>query len=240
MVRSEDPPGKVKHIRFGKISDDIRASLEAFPGIKAIVLHKNGKRGEHPHYHIWWEGEIPVTNQTIRNRLKSHNDLFKSFSGQNDWSFRNHDSWSAWCEYVASNLSHMVLLGPSDLKEVSASKSVVSLVTELPGGASTTTAATVKYTVQKPRSHEALKDKFVKYLITERHYEDGQITLDNYFFSRKQLCREVIRKFHNGIATQQAAICVEYAMYEFANEEVREKIEDGLEGFLLERKILRC
>lgn len=114
MTRSEDPPGAVKHLRFGKISDDALTTLKQYPGIKAIVLHTHGKKGEHPHWHVWWEGEKPVTNQTIRNNLKKLS-AFSEHSGQNDWSFRNHDSFSLWADYVISNSSHSILLDYQDL-----------------------------------------------------------------------------------------------------------------------------
>lgn len=123
MVRSEDPPGSWKHLRFGCY--DTRAwlveALTAF-GVKAIVSHKMGKRGEHPHLHVWWEGES-VTNQTIRNRLKK-DDRFIVMKNQNDWSFRNHDSYETWCDYVTKNKSHEVLLGDDAIKALSASRDV--------------------------------------------------------------------------------------------------------------------
>lgn len=130
MTRSEDPPGNVKHLRFGRPGVDADGTLEIlkdFPGIKCIVLHTHGKRGEHPHFHVWWEGEKAVTNQTIRDRLKGANSHFKPFSGQNDWSFRNHDSWDKWASYVTDNLSHKVLLDYNGIADMSASKAMVPI-----------------------------------------------------------------------------------------------------------------
>lgn len=123
MVRYEDPPGATKHLRFGHYDTRnwLVQALTDF-GAKAIVAHKCGKRGEHPHLHVWWEGES-VTNQTIRNRLKK-DDRFNVMKTQNDWSFRNHDSYDNWCDYVTRNKSHEVLLGNDALRTLSSSRDV--------------------------------------------------------------------------------------------------------------------
>lgn len=240
MTRSEDPPGKVKHVRFGKISDDILTHLTTFPGVRAIVLHKSGKTGEHPHYHIWWETDLPVTNQTFRNRLKAHHDVFKSFNGQRDWSFRNHDSWSAWANYVTSNLSHEVLLDYQDLKAVSDSKSVIGLVVaELPSGAGTTAHEAVKYTIQKPKKSVAMKDKFLQYAINELHWERDSFPMSDLNYWVNKVGRAANRYFHNGLPSLQMAVVIEHAVYEFGNDDVKDHIDENIVPFLRDRKILR-
>lgn len=128
MVRSEDPPGQIKHLRFGKISDEAFTALSGYPGIKSIVLHTRGAKGEHPHWHVWYEGDKAITNQTIRNQLKKL-PAFATYSGQNDWSFRNHDSWDAWAKYVCENLSHKVLLPFKDIETVSEKARIITLAT---------------------------------------------------------------------------------------------------------------
>ena len=131
MVRSEDPPGVLKHLRFGKISSEAYEALIGYPGVKSIVLHTHGVKGEHPHWHVWWEGDKPVTNQTVRNQLKKL-PAFESYSGQNDWSFRNHDSFETWADYVVKNLSHKVLLNYRDLEDRSEKAKVLPIVISPP------------------------------------------------------------------------------------------------------------
>ena len=168
MVRYEDPPGAVKHIRFGKVSDQILEALKGFPGVKAIVPYKNGKKGEHPHYHIWWEGDKPVTNQTLRNRLKAASPVFAEFSGQNDWSFRNHDSWESWASYTVANLSHSVLLPYKDIETLSASSKILPLtiVSEPPLTSGKTPAVRV--------TKLPMREKFIQYLKSERKWSPGE------------------------------------------------------------------
>lgn len=121
MVRSEDIPGPDKHLRFGHYTEQLSALLIGFPGVKSIVLHTHGANGEHPHLHVWWSGSA-VTNQTIRNRLKAYHDTFKLLKSQNDWSFRNHESYETWAAYVQRNKTHKVLHGelplPKDIIEL--------------------------------------------------------------------------------------------------------------------------
>lgn len=132
MVRSEDPPGVDKHLRFGKISDDLLETLKTFPGVQAVVLHTHGKTGEHPHYHVFWTGEKPVTNQTVRNRLKAYNSIFAGYSGQNDWSIRNHDNYPNWVKYVTDNLSHQVLKSNASFDTIFDEIPKVPIVTDSP------------------------------------------------------------------------------------------------------------
>lgn len=169
MVRYEDPPGAVKHIRFGKVGEAILDLLKEFPGVKAIVLHTHGKKGEHPHYHIWWEGETPITNQTLRNRLKARSPVFEGFSGQNDWSFRNHDSWESWATYVSSNLSHKVLIPYKDLEAKSAQSRILDIAIT-PGATPATLAPRVPVRTMKL----PMREKFIHYLKTERKWKPGE------------------------------------------------------------------
>lgn len=108
MVRQVDSPSTMKHLRFGKMSVELSDILAGFPGVKSIVLHTHGASGEHPHLHVYWTGDS-VTNETIRNRLRKHHDIFKSFSGQNDWSCRPHDNFETWAAYTQRNKTHKVL-----------------------------------------------------------------------------------------------------------------------------------
>lgn len=110
MVRSEDPPGTTKHLRFGNFTQALADTLVGFPGVKSIVLYTHGAKGEHPHFHVWWSGD-EITNQTVRNRLKAYDTRFALLKGQNDWSIRNHDSYEKWAAYVQHNKTHKILHG---------------------------------------------------------------------------------------------------------------------------------
>lgn len=230
MPRCEDPPGKIKHVRFGKVSDDVLAVTKTFPGTKAIVLHTRGKRGEHPHYHIWWEDDVAVTNQTVRNRLHRHNDLFKSFSGQNDWSIRNHDSWEKWAEYVTSNPSHLVLLDHLNLSSLSEAKKAVPIVA--------VAVTPVTYTIQKPKRSESMRSKFVQYLKSELHWEKECITPDNRREKKRILIEELVDFWENAFTTPQGAACIEHAVWYFADEALNKELKIRAVARLEE--ILRC
>lgn len=236
MVRSEDPPGKVKHVRFGKISDDVLTNIKTFPGVKAVVLHTHGKRGEHPHYHIWWESDTAVTNQTIRNRLQAHHVTFKSFSGQNDWSIRNHDSWDKWAAYVTENPTHMVLLDYANLKELSEKKQLPIVATG--GTAEAAVPTIVKYSVQKPRRNESMRAKFVNYLSKELHWHKESITLENRVSKKKEMIELLVDYWENAFTTPQGAACIEHAMWYFADEELN--VELKLRAVARLNEILRC
>lgn len=205
MTRSEDPPGNVKHLRFGRpgvSTDGTLELLKDFPGIKCIVLHTHGKRGEHPHYHVWWEGEKAVTNQTIRDRLKAIAH-FKVFSGQNDWSFRNHDSWESWAAYVCDNMSHKVLLEYRDIVTVSESKAMVPIAIG-PLHSNPPPAIIVKKTT--------MRDKFVFHLEKVHGWVRSERNPTKHEVY-KQLGRFYAGAFNNNDAIR----CIRHACYVFSD-----------------------
>lgn len=160
MTRYEDPAGAIKHLRFGKVSEELLAALKALEGVKAIVLHTHGKRGEHPHYHVWWEGKA-ITNQGLKKQLKQAAPIFTTYNCQNDWTMRNHDSWDAWAAYVVKNITHSVILPYRNLTELSRE---VPIVAEGPLHHATRPAVIKKST---------MRDKFIYYLQNEIGWQLG-------------------------------------------------------------------
>lgn len=220
MVRYEDPPGAVKHVRFGKTSEAILEALKAYPGVKAIVLHTHGKKGEHPHYHIWWEGEAPITNQTLRNRLKANSPVFEKFSGQNDWSFRNHDNWETWASYVVSNLSHKVLQSYKDLNDKSAASKVLDLVIT-PGA----TPATLKAPAPVRTMKLPMREKFIHYLKNDRKWVPdeqftvhSEMTLDEF---TDQVIDAATEFWQMAFTIPEGARMVRHALWVFSSDEIR-------------------
>lgn len=224
MVRYEDPPGAVKHIRFGKVSDAILAALTAYPGVKAIVLHTLGRKGEHPHYHIWWEGEKPITNQTLRNRLKVASPVFEEFSGQGDWSFRNHESWDAWASYVVANLSHKVLVPYKDLESKSSSAKIITLEITSPVSVPTAKSAVPKAPIVK--THKLpMRERFIHYLKTERGWKVGEefgVHLDQKGEDFEDRVIDACTEFWEMAFTiPEGARMVRHALWVFSTEEAR-------------------
>lgn len=218
MVRYEDPPGAVKHIRFGLVSDQILEALSTFTGIKAVVLHKMGRKGEHPHYHIWWEGDKAITNQTLRNRLKAHNVVFNSFSGQNHWSFRNHDSWETWAKYVTANLSHKVLMPYKDIEAISASAKVLPLV--ITPGITPAGPPIVVRTAKLP-----MREKFIHYLTNELKWVPGEhFTVHDEWTDDKmedQVIDAATEFWEMAFTIPEGARMVRHALWVFSSDEVR-------------------
>lgn len=213
MVRSEDPPGPAKHLRFGRPGWCSPAALELlkqFPGIKCVVLHTHGKRGEHPHYHVWWEDVKPVTNQTIRDRLGRYNPEFKAFSGQNDWSFRNHDSWESWAAYVCDNSSHKVLLPYRDIEAISeAAPKLPIVVGPFDGPAPLQSNPPPAIVIKKKTT---MRDKFVHHLEHEKGWVRGERN------PTKVQVMNALGHFYAGAFNNNDAVrCIRHALYVFSD-----------------------
>lgn len=233
----KDPVSPNKHFRFGIPSDELLKDLKSFPAVKAIVLHRYGKK-EHPHYHVWITVDPAVTCNTIKSRLIKHSPYIAAQCKTNGfWSARPHPSYDVWGKYVMGNPSAEVLLDNAEAP--------LPPVTALPivavGGAGATAeaaVATIKYTVQKPRRNESMRAKFVQYLKTELHWERESISLDNRVAKKRQMIEELVDFWENAFTTPQGAACIEHAMWYFADEALNKELKERAVGRLNE--ILRC
>lgn len=215
MVRAEDPPGPDKHLRFGHYDEQLATLLIGFPGVKSIVLHTHGTKGEHPHLHVFWSG-APVTNQTIRNRLKAYNDKFKLMKSQNDWSFRNHDSFETWAAYVQRNKTHKVLLG-----ELPAPKDIIELIVA-PSPATPSIPAPV------PRIKKlTAEERLINYCIREEGLKLNQWGLAHYeIFENKSKIHDTVSEIlgayaHGRLTNQQAIYMGRNIIWTFADPDLR-------------------
>lgn len=224
MTRSEDIPGNVKHLRFGKISDTALDCLKSFPGVKAIVLHTHGKVGEHPHWHVWWTGDT-VTNQTIRNRLKKF-PIFQDYKSQNDWGFRTHDSFPRWADYVIKNISHKILLDYEDLTARSLLKAVVPLVVSGTPHVTPLKGIATRSPSRLRWDEKMCLDAEVR-LLWKR---DAQFTLQSveYGHALKAVQKQVCVFMRSRVNNNEAVKYARNLLYEFGDEEVKEYMEEKL------------
>lgn len=219
MVRSQDTPGADKHLRFGKYTEALSALLVGFPGVKSIVLHTHGATGEHPHLHVWWQGEKAVTNQTVRDRLKKYDQYFLAMKSQNDWSFRNHESYDTWAAYVQRNKTHKVLHG-----ELPPPKDIIMLeIPNTPAPAAPSAPPPVK--IKKLTAEERL----INYCLREEGFKYGQWGLAHYELGsdyRSKMFADVKRAlitYANGrLDNRQIVYMGRNIMWHFADEDLRD------------------
>lgn len=223
MVRQVDTPSPMKHLRFGKIVTGLSDILSSFPGVKSIVLHTHGKSGEHPHYHVWWEGES-CTNETIRNRLRRHNDVFKSYSGQNDWSCRPHDSFEMWAAYVQRNKTHTVLWTTVDMPPP---KDTIELVIATP--------QTPVIQAPAPRVKKMTeKERLINYFIMEEGFRPNRYTQSHFEPGSPHISR-IMKEVRDGLfayadgrlSNNQLEYMGRHIMYHFADEDLKEALADN-------------
>lgn len=225
MVRYQDPPGAEKHLRLepGKRETAIEHAelLKGFSGVKAIVLHLRGKTGEHPHLHVWWESDISggVTNQTVKNHLKAYNAAFGSYSGQQMWSMRNHNSYETWCNYVLKNGSHQVLLGSPEL--LAQSVEAKQLIAAEPLSPETPVRI-----IKKPTAEERL----IRYCETELQWKRGaHFTVSDLMSQIVDKSRRAVIEYSNArVHNNQLLAMTRNVMYVFGDDDVKETIKADL------------
>ena len=222
---SKDIPGNQKHIRFGRISPELYDKLVTFPGVKSVVLHIIGKTGEHPHWHIWWEGE-PITNVTWQNRWNKFIEPLPRYYGNGDWGFRNHDSWDAWAKYVTRNVSHKVLLGYKDIATISEQARIISLASPetpvtpvIPGPGSKAVKSQ-----SRMRWDEKICFDAETRLGWKRNAEFSLSSLED-GLAQKQVERQVSSFMVMRINNNDGVKYARNLMYEFGDEDVKEYME---------------
>lgn len=222
MVRYEDPPGAVKHIVFGGIDPDnspLVQSLKLFPGVKVGVIHLHGKKSERPHIHVWYE--VPdgkeVTNVTVKNWLKAHDPLFTKLKGQQQWSFRNHDSLEDYADYVMKNDSAIAVINHIGI-ELESRRPPIKIADPVMGTNVPFQVESNKpyYLLSKPKKL-SMREQFIAHL-------EGQGWVHT---ERNPSVSEVIHKLYHfwegAFAFPEGERMVRHAMYLFSDGETREK-----------------
>lgn len=208
---SSDPITPMKHIRFGQPCPELLEALLTFPGIKAIVLHKRGKKEEHPHYHTFYEGES-VTSATLKNRLARHSTHIASAAKTNGfWRCAAHDSWERWANYVMGNPSAEILLDNPDTP--------LPPVAEVPIVAATPSAAAV-VVMKPPTKREPQRVQFVRYL-KSIGWTDGCIKFGYIHDKCDEIVKELTEWSENAFTTPNGAAIVQHVLFHFSDTECR-------------------
>jgi len=106
------------HVRLEHVRSNMDKALLFFKDISGAVaiLHTKGKKGEHPHVHIWYPTGKHILTTAVLNRFKK-TPYFMNFKGQTQWSTRPHDSFSNWLHYVTKGCKgQQVLLNNRDIE----------------------------------------------------------------------------------------------------------------------------
>jgi hypothetical protein len=225
-------PNRYQHLRLGKISDAALEALKTENWVKSVVLHVHGDIGEHPHWHVFIDTEQIKTTETIRKRLRKH-DVFKTYSGNEDWRLGYHDSYEVWCAYVMGNWSAEVLYhqeGMPPLPPVAAKPPIVA-------SASAASAIEASYRIQvvRPKRSKSMKEQFVDDL-KDQQWNDGCISMTNLADKKVELVDQLTDFWENAFTTPQGSVCIQYALWTFADPSVRSAIRAAnyraLESFL--------
>lgn len=73
----------------------------------------------------------------------------------------------------------------------------------------------------------SMRAKFKEYLETKKGYDCTTITIYNYAASRNELIDHLTEFWENAFTTPQGAVCIEFALWSFATDEVRDLIKEA-------------
>lgn len=210
MSEYKDEASKTHHVRITVPDLELATQkLKLSPGLKAIVRHSTGRGDQtRPHLHVFFELEEAITKVGLKKRLQKVDEFFAGLKGQATWTFRPHDSYEAWCQYVCRNVSHVVIEGDDSLRTISSQNQLPVLTI---GEATQSLAPRVVIT--KKRS---MRDKFIDYLRTERNWVIGRNP------GVLETSREAIDFWQFGFTNPEMIRMVRHAIYVFSDADARD------------------
>lgn len=213
---------KVKHITTHTTSAEMLTLWKEFPGVRAIVLHKRGKRAERPHYHIWWETDDAVKNEQVKESLRSYAPAFaKPFS---DWKFtrgnEGKEHYVKWASYVSDATKGAEILFEQDPDEL---HPPIPNLPVLPATAGSGSVAATPVVVRRPS--ESQKARFVKHLLNLGWRVDD-VTPENLSVKFFKLCDILTEWSENGFTTFQGVVTVQHALWYFADDGAQKEINE--------------
>lgn len=222
----KDPAAPRHHLRIETPAlDPVVEALSTFEWAKSVVKHLAGKKGEHPHLHIWLEFEKPLTKVAAKDRLRKHSDVFKSLSGNENWSFRPHDDYEAWCKYVCRNDSHSIIKGDDLLDQIHDEVPKVPIVVDGPLRSPNCPPARVI------KSRIPMREKFIQYLERDRYWKRGKqfSMLDKPLGWWDEFENEVVdaatEYWEAAFTVPEGIRMVKHAMWVFSDEDTRSTIQ---------------
>lgn len=245
MVRTEDVPSVLKHMRFEKPDlNPVIDILKCFPGVKSIVRHeggtKSGKYKEHPHLHVWYESPSgTITNQTVRNWLNKIPEWAAlEFKGQHQWRIKLHDNWTNWATYVVSNPKHTIIVDYQDLSEIA--EKVKNDPTRTPLKGSVIEHIDDGQAVQvAQRKSRSMRVQFIDWLEEHREFRRCEtITPSNSDEMRSIINDELCDFWEMAFAFNQAIQMVNHAHWVFANPPERARIRSKFQAAILKSNYL--
>jgi len=227
MPSIKDVPSENKHIRFEVPEiDELAKELIQFPGTHSVVQHTAGKKGEHPHLHVFYKNpkERPEKMAAVRDRIKKApaSPIMNKLYGNSQISIRAHDSYDNWVKYVCENQSHKVIHGPPELYEKSEEIKKGSVL-NLPLLAQQI-GVSGKVVVVKDKK-VPMRQKFIMFLENEKQWEKNKtINLSNYDNMIEKITDYLTDFWENAFTFPEGMRMVEYARYYFADEDIADKI----------------
>lgn len=181
-----------------------------------VILHQRGKKGEHPHYHVWLPLDKQIQPKAIYERLTKH-ECFKEFKGNKQWSIRAHDSYEKWLAYVLKGFKgQKVILNNSGVD--------IIIEPEPPVIASPTDSVPVNTTISKKLP---MREKFIQHLKQEGWKENGKFSPETCSHTHEMIdviSNELTDFWKNGFTIPEGERMIRHAAYVFADGDVKEHL----------------
>lgn len=228
MVRCEDTPAPIHHLVLGKTSPEIPPVLLELPWVKAVVSHDGGSRTgkwkDHFHYHCFLQFDRNYTKVNIKNLLKKY-PAFSTHSGNPDWSFRPHDNYIHWCNYVCQNRTAKLVKYDEELNNIYVPAMLApkpAVIEHIEGLQEVVKTASVR----KSRSERLkLKEHLIEIWKWE---ENAQFDLPDYK-AATALCKARIVQWYSGWLDDRDGIrMLRFLMYTFGTDKLRDELSDKI------------
>lgn len=223
---------------FDYVSSWVRTHNDRY----VIGAREIGKKGETPHYHIWLDTKL--SKESLKKVCQAA-CAAKGYKGERGKA-NAYYALLPWDDRFGYMTKTGVLEWkgvPDDHPDLKPSLPTL-LVSDVEGAKAEeasglpASSSPIAYRIQKPRSNESMRSKFVKYLEKERGYARECITPGNRVDMKKAFIDDLVDFWENAFTTPQGAACIEHAMWYFADEEFRKELK--LRAYARLNEILRC
>lgn len=201
------------------------------------VYHMRGKRGEHPHLHVWYPLDTEIKSEAFLARLKKQS-AFSAYSGNKQWSVRLHNDFINWWHYVwkgdkgqwcpYNNIDGLV-------------KPDLVVATEVNDKATEGSHTSVVFTSTpvKPNRKKPMKVQFIEYLQKEEQWVLGERFRSQHAWDPKRVYAECAKQcsefWEDAFTVPEGERMVRHAAFKFSDDALRVDLIENTTRSILKR-----
>jgi hypothetical protein len=222
------------HLRLEHTEDELQKAMSFLKDISGVcvIRHLRGKKGEHPHLHVWYPLEDKIKSEAFYERLKKHSS-WSGYYGNKNWRVKPFDLFDRWFGYSTNGNKGQVL-------EIN-NTGLPLEITKVPIVAQPEPVLTnnISYTTVKPNRKKPMKVQFVNYLQEEEKWVIGERFRSQHAWDPKRVYAECAKQcsvfWEDAFTVPEGERMVRHAAYKFSDDALRAELTENTFRAILKR-----